>query len=265
MAPAILALLGAGPLQGFEQWIGGLSDRLAGTLTGASDPLALAIFFLAGVLASLTPCVYPMIPIVVAYMGGAETAAVEAGAAASGRRRRVVVRSLLYVGGMAIVYTGLGLAALLLGRPFGSLTQTFWGYAFVGLVLGVFGLSMFGLFEIQVPSFILDRMGTGPKQGMLGAVAMGATSAIVAAPCAAPIVFPLAAMVAQQQRVVFGIVAMLSFSLGLGLLFLVLGIFSGLAASLPRPGTWMVTLKKVIGVVMLVLAAWFFWQGWQRW
>jgi thiol:disulfide interchange protein DsbD len=92
---------------------------------------------------------------------------------------------------------------------------------------------------------------------------MGATSAIVAAPCAAPIVFPLAAMVAREGRVVFGTIAMLVFSLGLGVLFLLLGVSSGLAASMPRPGPWMITLKKVTGALMLAIAAWFLTKAWQ--
>ena len=262
---ALAALPLAGFLADFENWVGGLSTRLAEAVGGASDPVTLAIFFAAGVLASLTPCVYPMIPIVVAYMGGAETRALADGAPAAGRRRRILVRSLLYVVGMALVYTGLGLAAVLLGRTFGALTQTWWAYGFVGLVLFVFGLSLLGLFDIRVPAFLLNLAGGGPREGHLGAVVMGATSSIVAAPCAAPIVFPLVAIVGQQGRLVFGALAMLSFSLGLGLLFLLLGISSGLAASLPRPGGWMETLKKVLGVVMVLLALYFFHMGYLRW
>ena len=249
---------------GLEDFLGGLAARLADAVGGASDPLAIAIFFGAGVLASLTPCVYPMIPIVVTYMGGAETQAMAAGASAEGRRLRVLVRALVYIAGMAAVYTGLGMAAVLLGKPFGSMTQTFWGYGLVALVLAVFGLGMMGLFEIRVPSFLLDRVATGPRKGWAGAAVMGATSAIVAAPCAAPIVFPLVTIVAKAQRLVFGTGAMLAFSPGLGVLFLLLAISSGLAASLPRPGGWMVTLKKVVGLLMLVLAAWFLYQGWLR-
>lgn len=248
----------------FGQWIGGLSDSLASSVGGASDPLAIAIFFGAGVLASLTPCVYPMIPIVVTYMGGAETNAIASGASVEGRRLRIIVRALVYVAGMAVVYTGFGMFAIMASKPFGSITQTFWGYGLVGLMLAIFGLGMLGLFEIQVPSALLDRVGTGPRQGMVGAALMGATSAIVAAPCAAPIVFPLVAIVAKEGRLAFGTIAMLAFSLGLGLLFLFLAIFSGMAASLPRPGGWMVTLKKVVGVLMLLLAAWFFYQGWGK-
>jgi thiol:disulfide interchange protein DsbD len=255
-----LALL-AGFLGELESYVGGLAETLAGSVGEASDPLRLALFFGAGVLASLTPCVYPMIPIVVTYMGGAESTSMAEGAGREGRRGRVFVRALLYVGGMAVVYTALGLAAILLGKPFGSLTQSFWGYAIVAGVIGVFALSMLGLFEIRVPSFLLNRVGTGPKQGFAGSVVMGASSAIVAAPCAAPIVLPLVTLVAQEQRILFGGMLMLSFSLGLGLLFLVLAVSSGLAASMPRPGMWMVTLKKGVGILMLGLAGLFLWWG----
>jgi thiol:disulfide interchange protein DsbD len=244
-------------LTSFENWIGGISAQLAEAFQGASDPLALTLCFLAGVLTSLTPCVYPMIPIVVAYMGGAESAAMSSGSPASGRRRRVVVRSAFYVVGMAIVYTILGLVGILLGRTFGALTQSAWGYGLVAAVLIVFGLSMIGLFEVRVPSFILDRVGTGPREGNFGALVMGATSGIVAAPCAAPIVFPIIAVISTQGRVIFGTIAMLAFSLGLGLLLFLIGISSGLAASLPRSGPWMVTLKKVLGVLLIAMGLWF--------
>ena len=258
-APALASL--SDLLFRFENWIGSISSAIAEAVAEASDPLALLLCFAAGVLASLTPCVYPMIPIVVAYMGGAESAAIASGASRESRKLRVLSRSLLYVGGMAVVYTGLGLTAILIRRPFGSLTQSFWGYGFVAAVMLVFGLSLIGLFEIRVPSFILERVNTGPRGGMWGSVGMGATSAIVAAPCAAPIVAPLAAWVARENRIVFGSLAMLSFSLGLGLLLVLLGISSGLAASIPRPGAWMVRLKVIMGVVMLLVSVLFFYWG----
>lgn len=254
----------AAPLAEEAAWIGRLSRALAESAQGASLPAALAIFFVGGLLASLTPCVYPMIPIVVAYMGGAESSAT-AGVSAAARRRRVVLRAVAYVLGMAVVYTVLGVVAASLGQTFGGLTQTFWAYAFVAVVMLVFGLSLLGLFEIRVPSFLMNRLGGGPREGLLGAAFMGATSGLVAAPCAAPIVFPLLAMVGRQGRPVFGALGMFSFSLGLGMLFLALGIFSGLATALPKPGGWMVVMKKIVGALMIVLAGYFLWQGWQRW
>lgn len=265
MNMAFAGALATLPLADLGNWAETVSYRLSQALTGASAPLALLIFFAGGVLASLTPCVYPMIPIVVTYMGGAETAAVAAGADSTGRRRRVVTRALAYVLGMSVVYTALGMAAALLGKTFGTMTQTFWAYGFVALVLIVFGVSMLGVFEIRVPSFILNRVGTGPRQGLAGAATMGATSGIVAAPCAAPIVFPLLTIIAQGHQLVFGLIGMFVFSLGLGLLFLMLGIFSGMAASLPRPGGWMITLKKGLGVLMIVLGAFFLYKGTQHW
>lgn len=263
-----MLLSAIGPLAlvaGPTEWLEGLSAQLNRAASGVSDPAALVFVFLAGIVASLTPCVYPVIPLVVAYMSGSEASAVAGGAEASGRRRRAMGRSLAFVGGLAIVYTALGVTAILLGKPFGSLTQTWWGYAIVALVFLVFGLSMWGLFELRAPSFVLDRLGTGPRKGFWGAVGMGATSAIVAAPCAAPIVFSIAVKLGQEQRFVFGTLAMLIFSLGMGLLFLVLGIFSSLAASLPRPGAWMVTLKKFVAVVMIFMAGYFIYRGYQRW
>jgi len=263
MATATASAAGASPVSGAEEssrglydrfidWIDDLTQALNDRLEGASIFGAIGIFFVAGFLTSLTPCVYPIIPIVVAFMGGA------------GKRSRAhtIGLALLYVTGMAVIYTGLGILAALLGRPFGTLTQSWWAYGIVALIIFLFGLSMLGLFEIRLPTRLVGAASGGPREGVLGALFMGATSAIVAAPCAAPVVGVAMVWIGQQGQVGLGAAVMLAFSLGLGLLLVILGISAGLAARAPRSGKWTEHVKKGFGIVMILIALFFAYKAW---
>jgi thiol:disulfide interchange protein DsbD len=234
-------------------WVEDLVRSLDARLAGASVGMALVIFFVAGFLTSLTPCVYPIVPLVVAFMGG------------SGQRSRThtIWLALVYVTGMAVIYTTLGILAALLGRPFGTLTQTWWAYGLVALIICLFGLSMIGLFEIRLPSRLTQAAGSGPREGVAGALFMGATSAVVAAPCAAPVVGTAMVWIGQKGQVGIGALVMLSFSLGLGFLLVVLGISAGMAARIPRSGRWTEYVKKGFGVAMIVIAVFFGYKAWQ--
>jgi thiol:disulfide interchange protein DsbD len=236
----------------FIDWVDDLIQGLNDRLEGASIIGALGIFFVAGFLTSLTPCVYPIIPIVVAFMGGA------------GKRSRAhtIGLALLYVAGMAVIYTGLGVLAALLGRPFGTLTQSWWAYGLVSLIIFLFGLSMLGLFEIRLPSRLVGAASGGPREGIVGALFMGATSAIVAAPCAAPVVGVAMVWIGQQGQVGLGAAVMFAFSLGLGLLLVILGISAGMAARAPRSGRWTEYVKKGFGIAMILIALFFAYKAW---
>ena len=220
-----------------------LQDRVA-----AGSISAVLVVFAAGVLTSLTPCVYPVIPVTVTYLGGA----------AAGSRRRAVALSLTYVAGLAVVYASLGVVAALLGRTFGQFTRSPWVFGAVGLVIVLFGLAMLDLFTIPVPSFLTGVQTQGVRRGgYVGALLMGAAAAFVTAPCSAPVLGTLLVMVGRTQNVAWGSFLLLVFALGLGLLLLVLGIFSGLLTSLPRPGGWMEWIKRGFGVAMLLVGAYF--------
>jgi thiol:disulfide interchange protein DsbD len=236
----------------FIDWIDDLIQGLNDRLEGASIAGALGIFFVAGFLTSLTPCVYPIIPIVVAFMGGA------------GKRSRAhtIGLALLYVAGMSVIYTGLGIMAALMGRPFGTLTQSWWAYGVVALIIFLFGLSMLGLFEIRLPTKLVGAASGGPREGIGGALFMGATSAIVAAPCAAPVVGVAMVWIGQQGQVTLGAAVMFAFSLGLGSLLVILGISAGLAARAPRSGKWTEYVKKGFGVAMILIALFFAYKAW---
>lgn len=238
-------------LDRINTWNYHLGEALQGHLQSGSL-VAVGVVFLAGVLTSFTPCVYPVIPITVSYIGGAS----------AGSKRRAFAMSSVYVAGLAVVYAALGVAAALLGRTFGVTSQSPWVQLLVGVVIVVFGLAMFDLFTIRMPSFLSGVQGEGARRGgYAGAALMGVAAAFVTAPCSAPVLGVLLVMIQQSRDVVRGSMLMLVFALGLSLLLLVLGIFSGLLANLPRPGRWMNGVKYGFGVLMLLLGAWYLFQA----
>jgi thiol:disulfide interchange protein DsbD len=216
-------------------------------LSGASVPVALAGAFAGGVLASLTPCIYPMIPIVSGYVGSKTL----------GDRTtlRAFLLSLAYVSGMASVYAGLGMFAALTGSFFGAVSTNPLTYFVVGNLLILLGLNLLDVFQLpRIPTLNLPG---GERKGVLGAFLVGAASGLVASPCTSPVLMGLLAYAGSQQNAVFGAALLFVFSLGMGILLVVVGTFSGVVASLPKPGQWMVTVKKAMGVAMLGVGEYF--------
>lgn len=242
-----------GLLETINDWGFALGETLKSQLQAGSIG-AVFVVFAAGVLTSFTPCVYPMIPVTVTYIGGA----------AGGNRRRAVALSLTYVLGLALMYAALGVAAAMLGKIFGEFTRSPWVFGAVGLIIVALGLAMLGVFTI--PALMTDLQGQGVRRGgFLGAAVMGVAAGFVAAPCTAPVLGLLLAYVGQTRDVVWGGALLFVFALGLGLLLMLLGIFSGLLTSLPRAGAWMERIKKGFGAAMLLIGAWFLWKAADLW
>ena len=242
-----------GLLETINGWGFALSETLKAQLQSGSIG-ALFVVFAAGVLTSFTPCVYPMIPVTVTYIGGA----------AGGNRRRAVGLSVTYVLGLALMYAALGIAVALLGKTFGEWMRTPWVFAALGLIIAGFGLGMLDVFTI--PALMTGLQGQGARRGgFAGAALMGVAAGFVAAPCTAPVLGALLVYVAQTRNVVWGGSLLFVFALGLGLLLMLLGISSGLLASLPKAGVWMVRIKKGFGVAMLVIGAGFLWKAVDLW
>lgn len=209
--------------------------------------LAYLVSFLGGVGASFTPCIYPIIPILVGVIGS------------TGVRSRLegFRLSLTFVLGMAVTYSIFGLIAALTGTLFGKLTTHPVAYLVVGNLCLLFALSMLGVFEIQLPGRWGEAgIGSG-KKGVVTVFFMGAGSGVVAAPCTVPVLGALLAFVAQRQNLLFGFSLLFVFALGLGSLLILLGTFTGLLASLPKSGPWLVRVKQAFGI-LLILAAEFF-------
>ncbi len=225
--------------------LAGLSDAL-----GSSPLLALVVLFGAGVLTSLTPCVYPMIPI---------TASVISGTARQGQSwRRTLALTLCYVSGLALLYALLGTLAGLTGTLFGTVSASPWALFAIGNLLLVFALAMLDVIPIRVPQRLMNWAATR-EGGSYGAVfVLGATSGVVAAPCGAPAFAAVLAWVAATGAGLMGFVYLFVFSLGMTALLVAVGLFSGAASRLPRSGPWMVVIKRAAAIVMLGVAQYYF-------
>jgi thiol:disulfide interchange protein DsbD len=207
----------------------------------------LLLAFGAGVATSFTPCVYPMIPITVGIIG----------ARSAGRRSKGFTLSLLYVLGIAITYSVLGTSAALTGSLFGSVLQNPWVVIGVALVFTIMAMSLFGVFELQVPAAFAGRMNRVQGSGYPGALLLGLIAGIVASPCIGPVLVAMLAYVATSGNAWLGFGLFFTFALGLGMLFIVLGTFTGVLASLPKSGAWMVRVKIAFGIVFLGLALYY--------
>jgi thiol:disulfide interchange protein DsbD len=226
----------------------------AGLDTALRDrPLvALPLLFVAGVATSLTPCVYPMIPITAGLLGGVGSS--------QRSRRRTVVATLLYAAGLAAVYSVLGLVAGLTGTLFGTVSANPWAYFAMGNLLLVFGLALLDVFRMEAPGRVLAWAGRLGAESYWGALLLGATSGLVAAPCGAPAFAAVLTFVAATQSGALGFVYLLMFSLGMTALLVLIGLVSGAAGALPRSGEWMVRVKRLGGLILLGMAEYYFVQ-----
>lgn len=233
-----------------------MTPDLATTLHRA--PLAaLPVLFAAGLATSLTPCIYPMIPITIGVLGGA-------GAAARSRRRTVTV-TLLYALGLATVYASLGLAAGLTRTLFGTVSSNRWAYLAFGNVLLVAALAMFDVIPVRAPTRIVAWAARLGADSLGGAFLMGATSGLVAAPCGAPAFAAVLVWVAETQSAVWGFLCLFVFSLGMTAVLVLVGLLSGTVAAMPRGGAWMVWVKRIAAILMLAMAEYYFVKAGQVW
>ena len=224
---------------------------LAGLETALRDePLfAVPLLFGAGVATSLTPCIYPMIPITAGILGGA---------GATGRSRgRTAVMTLAYVSGLALVYSLLGLLAGLTGTLFGAVSSNPWAYFVMANLLLVFGLAMLDVVPVAAPRRLVTWAGRLAGDSVGGVFAMGAASGLVAAPCGAPAFAAVLTFVAATGSAALGLLYLLAFSLGLTALLVVVGLSSGTLASLPRAGRWTAWVKRAGGVLLIAMAEYY--------
>ena len=215
-----------------------------GWLAGAGFWLTLFGVFVGGLALNLTPCIYPLIPITVSYFGGKS----------GGIKGQTIFHGLLYILGLAITNSILGVFASLSGGMLGSALQNPIVLIVVAGILVSLGLSFFGLWDIRVPSG-LTRVASKNFGGYFGTFFMGLTLGIVAAPCLGPFILGLLTYVGQKGDPFLGFLYFFVLSLGLGLPLAVLAVFSGTLERLPVSGAWMVWIRKVLGWVLLGMAA----------
>jgi thiol:disulfide interchange protein DsbD len=206
--------------------------------------LTLLGIFIAGILLSFTPCVYPMIPITLGLIG----------ARGEGKPLKGLALSSVFVLGIAITYSVLGVAAALSGSLFGGLMQSKIVLLAIVLIFGAMALSMFGLYDIYVPSAVSSKLEGKKKKGFVGALVLGMVAGIVASPCSSPVLASLLVYVSTTQNPVQGFVMFFTFAIGIGLLFIALGTFPSFLGALPKAGVWMVEVKKFFGLLLLGVA-----------
>jgi thiol:disulfide interchange protein DsbD len=222
------------------------SDPISSALESNGLLIGLFFVFIGGLALNLTPCVYPLIPITIGYFGGQS----------EGHTVKLFFMGLLFMLGLAVTYSAIGVVTSLTGAVFGALLQNPIVILAVVVILVGLSLSMFGLYEFKLPDTWVNKAG-GAKAGYFGAFFMGLTLGIVAAPCIGPFVLGLVTYVATKQDPYFGFLLFFVLALGLGFPYLFLAMFSGKIKNLPRAGEWMDAVKHIFGFILIGMALYF--------
>ncbi|MCB1183819.1 thioredoxin family protein [bacterium] len=231
-----------------EDWS---ADRIADYLERKGLALFLLVVFGFGLLMSLSPCIYPMIPITLAVIGAQSQ---EKGPAHG------LLMSVTYVIGMAFVYAVLGALSATVFSGITAFMQSPAVTVPIALLLVALSFSMFGAFELQAPAFLRDRLGGpggGNRGGLVGVFAMGLVAGLVASPCVGPFLAALLVWVATTGNWFLGFITLFTFGMGMGMLLIGVGTFPSLMGSMPRSGGWMETVKKGMGLLLVAMAFYF--------
>lgn len=214
-------------------------------MISGSNPFEFILAFGAGVLVSFSPCVYPLLPITIGYIGS------------SGQKDKfhAFLLSLIYVLGMSITYCILGVFASLTGKMFGQISSHPASFFIIGNICIIFGLSMLGVFEMHLPNFFLSKM--KGKKSKFSVFLLGLTSGLIVGPCTVPVLGAILVFVATKQNLFYGIFLLFSFAYGMGALLILAGTFSGVLVNMPKSGKWMYTIEK-LGGILLILAGEYF-------
>jgi thiol:disulfide interchange protein DsbD len=208
----------------------------------------LKVFF-AGAALSFTPCVYPLIPITASFIG----------ATSSGSKAKGFSLSLLYVTGMAVTYSILGLVASLTGMFFGRISAHPLTYIIVGTIIIIFGLSMLDLFTLYFPQFFRPPAVKG--KGYLSSFTLGLSSGLVVSPCLTPALGAILLYLATKKNIIYGTTLLFTFACGMGVLLIIVGTFSSIITSLPKSGRWLDYIKKSCAVILICIGAYFVYRG----
>ena len=221
--------------------------------------VAVPLLFAAGIVTSLNPCIWPMIPITMGTIGGVNQSA------AGRSRKRAIGLTLTYAAGLALFYAILGLIAGLSGSLFGSIGTSRWALLAIGNLLLIFALAMLEVIPIRLPARLATWAGSLGGGSYPAVFLLGATSGIVAAPCGAPAFAAVLTWVATTRSAVLGFVYLFVFSLGMTAVLVLVGIFSGALSALPKPGVWIIWIKRGAGIILLLMAEYYFVKTGQVW
>ena len=214
-----------------------------GQIIQVNPPLAFIAVFAAGVIVSFTPCVYPVIPLTLGFIG----------ARSVGGKWKGFLLSLVYVLGMAVMYAVLGAFASLTGKLFGQIGShpaTYFVVANVCLLLGLSMLDVFQIPQISIGGSLQAKKGGG----FLGVFVIGLFSGLIVGPCTAPVLAVVLVYVASKHNLIYGFSLLFVFGYGVGFLMIILGTFTGLLASIPKSGKWLERIKKMFGWALILAA-----------
>jgi cytochrome c-type biogenesis protein len=215
-------------------------------MISGGNPFEFLLAFAAGIVVSFSPCVYPLLPITVGYIG----------ATSQKDKFHAFLLSLIYVLGMAITYCILGVFASLTGRLFGQISSSPIAFFVIGNICIVFGLAMLGVFEVHIPIPFLHSF-KAPKS-KFSIFLLGLTSGLIVAPCTAPVLGAILVFVATKQNLLYGVFLLFSFAYGMGFFLILAGTFSGFLVNMPKSGRWMYVIEKCGGVVLILAGEYFF-------
>ncbi len=203
------------------------------------------VVLIGGLALNLTPCVYPLIGVTVAYFGNE-----------GGGPRRVIGLALLYVLGIALTFSVVGVVAALTGGLFGAAMQNPYVLGAIALMLFALATSSFGLFSLQPPVWLMQRAGIA-RPGYVGSLAMGLGMGVVAAPCIGPIVLGLLLTVQRSGSALFGFALFFTLAIGMGIPYVALALAAGNIRNLPRSGEWLAWVEQLFGFILIGLALYF--------
>lgn len=217
--------------------------------------VAYPLIFGAGLLTSLTPCIYPLIPVTISILGARKAES----------RFKAFLLALSYVFGIAVTYAALGAFAALSGSLFGEVSSNPKVILGVAVVLAALALNMLDALPFTIPGLSGTATGPGRKVGFVSNFLMGLAFGLVASPCTAPVLGAVLLWVGQTGSVVRGTTLLFTFAMGMGSFLLAIGTFSGLLQFLPKSGDWMVGIKKAMGYLLLVAAGYFAFHAGELW
>lgn len=218
----------------------------------SGNPIDYLWAFLGGVLASLTPCVYPLIPVTIAVLGIDSV----------GSRRKGLILGLVYVTGIAVTYSALGLFASFTGQLFGTISSSPAAYFIVGAAVVLFSISMLDVFPINLPVFM--RLPQLKKKNYLSVFVFGLISGLIVGPCLTPVLGSILALLIVKKSILYGMSLLFVFAYGMGFVLILAAALSGAIINLPKPGKWLVWIKKIFALMLLVIGAYLITRGIRR-
>lgn len=218
----------------------------------SGNPFDYLVAFLSGILVSFTPCVYPLIPVSAGYIG----------IRANNSKARALVLSLIYVTGVAVTYSVLGLLASLTGKIFGAIATHPLTYIITGIIIIIFGFSLLNMVSITLPNLI--KIPKPKKENYFSTFVLGLSSGLIISPCLTPVLGSILLYLATKKNILYGMTLLLSFAYGMGVILVLSGTLSAVLVNLPKSGKWMLYIKKLCAFILILMGSYFIFQGLRR-